>query len=111
MERLNQLVLERRRFENELYDYLINNTIYIIEEEEIPESFWDPVVVSLSIEQMDKLETIDCVTCECIICAEIQNTFKCLKCCKKSFCLECAENWFKVSVFCPFCKQDQRNII
>lgn len=115
-QQLNELIMERRTFEQQLYDYLINNTVFVYfdeeeENEDLPENFWEPVIVNLSINQLDKIETIDCVTCECIICAEIQDTFKRVKCCKKSFCTECAENWFGRSVFCPFCKQDQRNII
>jgi hypothetical protein len=122
---MERLIDERRAFENELYDYLLNNTVlvYVQDSESeteqdsfwdtvvVPDSFWDPVVVSLSTQEMELLETIECVTCECIICAEIQDSFKRVKCCKKSFCSECAQNWFSVSVFCPFCKHDQRNLI
>ena len=109
-----ELLEEREEFENFLYDTLIGNhlfTPFIIEElpnEDSP--FWDPVVVCLTHQQINNLETINQYT-ECLICTEKQNFFKKVGCCNNKMCEDCTYDWFKVSVFCPFCKRDQREVV
>jgi hypothetical protein len=73
----------------------------------IPEDFWEPVVVCLSTEEISNLETVT-KDCECIICNDSKDSFKNLKCCNNDICGDCITNWFNKSVYCPFCKQDQR---
>jgi hypothetical protein len=40
-----------------------------------------------------------------------KNTFKKISCCNNKICLDCIQIWFNKSVFCPFCKEDQRTIL
>lgn len=119
---MEQLLQSRQEFENLLYDFLINeNNEIIIENYEtnnlnlnltlinvIPEDFWEPVVVCLSTQEIENLETVT-KDCECLICKESKQQFKNLKCCDNDICGDCITNWFNVSVYCPFCKQDQRS--
>jgi hypothetical protein len=112
---MERLLQERQQFENLLYDYLINETDDLIllnvnnfnNFNFIPEDFWEPVTVCLTIDQVSNLETVT-KTCECIICKDIKSDFKNLSCCNNDMCEECIINWFTKSVHCPFCKQDQR---
>jgi hypothetical protein len=60
------------------------------------------------LDNLDELETIVCEKIECLICTDKFDTFKKVKCCSNKICLDCASNWFERSVFCPFCKHDQR---
>ena len=133
---LQILINERNEFEDYLYDNLFtNNDIDIIANEvnEIQEhlnennvyqlnrivfryiedpSFWDPVIVNLSIQQIDRLEYIyNTVPLECIICNDLKNDFKKVSCCNNNVCLDCTNKWFNLSVYCPFCKCDQRELI
>ena len=48
---------------------------------------------------------------ECIICNDLKNDFKKVGCCNNNICLECTNKWFNLSVYCPFCKCDQRELI
>jgi hypothetical protein len=95
------LILERNAFEIHVYDYLVNP--YML----IPDEFWEPVQVSLKIEDLTELILTD----NCIICAEDCDLFRDLKCCKNKVCNECAKGWFSRSVKCPFCIQDLRNFL
>ena len=99
----NTIVEERNAFENYIYDILVNPIMIIPHESD---SFWDPVIISLN--NLDELETIVCEKIECLICTDKFDTFKKVKCCNNKICLDCASNWFERSVFCPFCKHDQR---
>jgi hypothetical protein len=75
-------------------------------------SFWDPVIVNLSIQQIDRLEYIyNTVPVECIICNENKHDFKKVSCCNNNVCVDCTNKWFNLSVYCPFCKKDQRELI
>jgi len=98
-----RIIEERNAFEDYIYDILVNPIIIIPHESD---SFWDPVVVSLN--NLDELETVVCEKIECLICTDKYDTFKKVKCCNNKICLDCASNWFERSVFCPFCKHDQR---
>ena len=102
------LIQQRNEYEDLLYDFLISENNFFVEQF-IPESFWEPVNVSLTIEQIESLETLVLETTqECFICKESKHNFKNLSCCNNNMCQECITNWFTVSVFCPFCKRDQR---
>jgi hypothetical protein len=102
MDRLFLLIHEREIFENDLYNTLVTPLI-------IPEDFWEPVIVCLTDEQIEEMQNI---TKEemCFICNEITKDFKILKCCNKDMCIDCTYNWFNRSVYCPFCKFDQRTL-
>ena len=100
-----RLARERTEYENYIYDILVNPIIIIPDESD---TFWDPVVVSLN--DIEKLETVVCENIECLICTEKCNIFKKVICCNNKICLECANNWFEKSVYCPFCKHDQREM-
>lgn len=117
-----QLLIERMEFEERLYNTLIGNIngVYlyrsvVIENEIQPHSdhpFWDPVIVSLSQEQIGLLETIELQEeIECLICKENETVFKKVVCCNNKLCLDCIFTWFNKSVFCPFCKHDQRETV
>jgi hypothetical protein len=123
---LQVLINERNEYEDYLYDNLnINQNVNEVNEiEEIyhlnriifnliePLDFWDPVIVNLSIQQINNLEYIyNTVPVECIICNELKNDFKKVGCCNNNICLECTDKWFNLSVYCPFCKCDQRELI
>ena len=71
-------------------------------------SFWDPVIVCLSTDQINKLVNVVSNE-ECIICSEPKNYFKEVSCCKNKICDPCCNKWFSSSVKCPFCKHDLRN--
>ena len=98
---MEELIRERTLFEDELYDNLINLQLFI------PESFWEPVNVSLTIEQIDKLKNIN-LNEICLICNSDSSTFRELSCCKKQMCDSCIITWFNLSVKCPYCKHDLR---
>jgi hypothetical protein len=94
---MEQLIRERNEFEWMLYDYLLNPII--------PDDFWEPVYVGLT--DLSNLIPMECQE-NCIICYLDKNTFMSTKCCQHKFCVECINNWFKVSVRCPFCNRDLR---
>ena len=103
-------------FENYIYHYLITDIADItgitpellFEESFIPESFWDPVSVCLTPEQINNFKIIICEEIECLICKDNKTNFKNISCCNNKICLDCINTWFNKSVFCPFCKVDQR---
>ena len=101
---LHLLIRERTEYENYIYDYLVTTI-------EVPETFWDPVIVCLTNKQMDLMKIIECEEIECFICKDNKNKFKETSCCHNKICVECTEIWFHKSVFCPFCKKDQRTIL
>ena len=131
MDHYLSLIQQRNEYEDLLYDFLIShNNINNINEfdnignvgdvgnfdiliigEFIPESFWEPVTVSLSIEQIESLQNVVLETTECFICKDTKQYFKHLKCCNNDICGECINHWFNRSVYCPFCKQDQRESV
>lgn len=98
---MNELLLERRRFEIEIYDFLV--------EIQIPDSFWNPVEVGLTQEYLQF--NVITISDECSICFENFNSFSELYCCKKTMCDNCIQSWFSTSVRCPFCVQDLRNCL
>jgi hypothetical protein len=104
LEQLYLLIGERNQFENYIYNYLVRTI-------EIPDSFWDPVIVCLSDKQIDLMENVLFEEKECFICKDTKNIFKKLGCCDNKICLDCTKIWFNKSVFCPFCKKDQRTIL
>ena len=133
-----EFVNERNRFEENLYDFLIpfsagsitisnlnsylnqdpdddlsrfNRIIFRYIELNENDSFWDPVVVNLSSQEIENFKEIHECNKECIICNELKNTFKIVNCCNNKICNECTNNWFNRSVYCPFCKSDQRNTV
>ena len=98
-----RLLLERTQFELQVYDFLVDPVL------QVPNEFWDPVIVKLpdtTIEQIEQIEQIE----ECIICTTEQSVFKKLKCCDHQICKNCFKNWFDISVKCPFCKFDLREL-
>lgn len=118
MENYLSLLEQRQQFEDELYDFLISqNSFYLNEEFEdenilvfqIPESFWEPVTIRLSNQEIQGLEKLT-RELECLICKDNKQTFNKLRCCNKKMCCECVNNWFTRSVFCPFCKHDLRTL-
>jgi hypothetical protein len=101
--------LERRILELILFNNLIlNDSINEFNEySEYPESFWDPVIVSLN-EDIINSGIIE-LSEECTICTNNNIYFKTLPCCNNVLCVECNINWFNISVYCPYCKHDLRN--
>ncbi len=97
-----QLLRERRDFEIYIYDLLV--------EIPIPDDFWEPIEVFLTIEQIRSLEDFIGES-ECTICLENHLNFKRTCCCKHILCNGCANNWFSHSVKCPYCNDDQRKYI
>jgi len=100
----NDLLL--REHINNLFRYLIDNDSPPF----IDHSFWDPVKVTLSENDIIKLKDLF-YTDDCIICSENVNYFKEMPCCKTRLCFMCTNKWFNESVHCPFCKKDIREII
>jgi len=101
MDRLFLIIHERNVFEDELYNALVTPLF-------IPDDFWEPVIVSLTKEQIETMKVIT-KNGDCFICNESVENFKILPCCHKDMCIKCTDKWFNRSVFCPFCKSDQRN--
>ena len=123
MDTYNNLLRERQEYENEIYDYLVPidilrnggnlsisvNFLYDSESDlDASDPFWDPVIVNLSEEQINSIPDIYHDLTECIICTNDKNDFKNLRCCNNKICKNCTETWFNKSVYCPFCKRDQR---
>jgi hypothetical protein len=99
-EQVRLLINERRNYEQQLYDFLVNPFTFI------PESFWEPVPVSF--EHVKNLK--DSIgEKDCSICLEKHLNFKIHTCCKQTSCNNCCITWFKKSVKCPFCNQDIRD--
>ena len=104
--------LERRIMELILFNNLIINEQFnydypeYLEYSEYPESFWDPVIVSLN-EDIINSGIID-LSEECTICNTDNTKFKSLPCCNNVMCKECNDYWFNMSVYCPYCKHDLR---
>jgi hypothetical protein len=96
---LQELINERSRFENYLYDYLLEPLIVI------DESFWEPVQVGYNkIKELQDIVTED----TCFICTDKHINFKNMKCCNQKMCNGCCYTWFEKSVKCPYCQQDLR---
>ena len=98
----NLLLINRNIFESRAYDYLVNPII--------PDDFWEPVIVSLSPNEISEFESV-IHTDECAICNEDFESFLKLNCCKKEMCENCTMKWFSSSVKCPFCVQDLRSCL
>ena len=96
-----RLILERNQLETLIYDYLVDPFLFITDD------FWEPVIISLTDEQIDAFKT-EIVETECIICTNESTFYKPLVCCNNKICVDCFKIWFKRSVQCPFCKQDLR---
>ena len=99
---MEELIRSRRQFENQLYDFLVTPILFI------DESFWEPVRVCLTVEQIESLPEVELENKECMICKETLFLFNNLVCCNQLMCIECSFKWFECSVFCPYCKQDLR---
>ena len=100
MEEYLNLIDERQDYEDILYDLLITPL-------NLDSTFWDPVIVCLTEIQINNFKIINC-ECECIICKYDKDSFRNLSCCNHDICNDCIKDWFSISVFCPFCKKDQR---
>ena len=88
----------------------VNRNMLQLINNRIPDSFWDPVVVSLS-DHSFSLITNRLKKQDCIICNETEYNFKILPCCKNDLCTCCASSWFGKSIRCPYCNQDIRDFI
>jgi len=88
----------------------VNRNMLQLINNRIPDSFWDPVVVSLS-EHQFSLVTNKLKKQDCVICNETEYNFKILPCCKNDLCTCCASSWFGKSIRCPYCNQDIRDFI
>ena len=75
----------------------------------IDESFWEPIKIGLTNNELNTLTCAHTHKKECLIFRDERRLYKVVHCCKNMICMECAENWFNESVYCPFCKEDQRN--
>jgi len=99
---LQILMSERRRFENEIYDFLVAPLLSFVEDE----SFWEPVKVGYkNVKDLPDDVTED----TCVICTEQHLNFKSLICCNQKMCNGCCYQWFESSVKCPYCFQDIRD--
>jgi hypothetical protein len=120
---VNEVSLRRTLFERVLIENLIVNidyTYYLPELPllsnlpEVPDDFWEPVKVGLKREYLDEFESIeiepDTNLFNCFICSLDSSSYKILPCCNKEMCSRCVKKWFKESVYCPFCKQDIRDL-
>ena len=99
MNGFENFIRERNNFEDEMYDLLVTPLL-------IPDSFWESVKVSLNIKILQDIT----IEQECAICIDIKNNYKKLKCCNQVICKDCASNWFDISVKCPYCNKDLREI-
>jgi hypothetical protein len=97
---MEQLIRERQRFENEMYDLLVNVDQFL------PPEFWEPVVVKIP--ETFNFEKVVTEPTECFVCFNEFTVFNKLNCCKKKLCEDCTKTWFDKSVKCPFCVQDIR---
>jgi hypothetical protein len=71
-------------------------------------SFWDPVIVHLTSQQIENIQTVN-LNQECSICNVEKDSFKKVHCCNNVLCAECCTSWFSKSVYCTFCRGDLRN--
>ena len=100
---LNALI-ERSDYELQMYDYLVDTLILV------PETFWEPVKVSLTDEQIAAFKENN-VSDECPICFEEKTLFISLNCCSQQMCKDCCKKVFKENVKCPYCNHDQRELV
>ena len=110
----NELIHSRNELINNTFnrfiEYSNDREIFVFIEQQIPETFWEPVIVKF--QDIDKLETLVLQEpVECIICTNLECQFKKVACCNNKICKNCINIWFNKSVFCPFCKCDQREIL
>ena len=102
-ELMDSLIVSRRLFELNLYDYLVTaETEYLTD-------FWEPIKVALDKKVIIGFKKIY-EESECSICCTSKFFFREMPCCKQKFCINCINTWFTESVKCPFCKQDIREI-
>jgi hypothetical protein len=102
---MESLIRDRLLFELQVYDFLVDPVLLI------PESFWEPVIVSLNEVQINELLPKIYRSGECGICTECVSDFKELKCCNQHICVDCTQIWFSRSVRCPYCNKDIRELI
>jgi hypothetical protein len=97
---MEELIRQRLLFEDEMYDLLVSPLQFNF----VPDSFWEPVRVSYKVKQLWDMYYTD----TCSICIDTSTHFKLLHCCAQVMCNECANEWFQLSVMCPYCNRDLR---
>ena len=108
--RINELILFNNIFGN-MPSIFINEETYDSEWNENSEwnsDFWDPVVVPLPEGILPN--SVNIINKECTICSHDSNEFIILQCCNNEICQDCSIKWFNLSVYCPYCKKDLREI-
>ena len=95
---MEELIRQRIQFEDEMYDLLVSPLQFI------PDSFWEPIRVSYNVKLLWDMYYTDI----CTICTEKCSCFKLLHCCAQVMCNKCANEWFQLSVMCPYCNRDLR---
>jgi len=98
--------------DNRIMFFLSNPLIteHLFRYQEIPDDFWEPVIISLQDEQKSLLKN-KLFRQECIICNEDSYNYKILPCCTNDMCHSCMDTWFDKSIKCPYCNQDLRDFI
>jgi hypothetical protein len=80
----------------------------------LPTNWNDPVTVAPTSEQMNRaFETVTSIEGSCPICQENYTSTSDvirLRNCRHCFHRDCARDWYTVSVRCPMCRDDIRNI-
>ena len=105
--------IEHNIHENNTFQNILNGFsdyseyLDLLLDSEYFDDFWKPVVVSL--DPCFKLPEIE-IEEECVNCCENKNKFNILLCCSKELCVECVDKWFGISVYCPYCKKDLREL-
>ena len=105
--------IEHNIHENNTFQNILNGFsdyseyLDLILDSEYFDDFWEPVVVSL--DPCFKLPEIE-IEQECVNCCEDKNKFNILMCCSKELCVDCVDKWFGISVYCPYCKKDLREL-
>jgi hypothetical protein len=84
------------------------HALFLFENYEAEEDFWEPVKVCLSTKQIQMFGT-QMEEYECPICTETVKKTRLVPCCKQNMCQKCTVKWFKSSVKCPFCVRDARD--
>ena len=97
---------------NRIYQNNINNPSTATVTFTLPRNFSDPVVVApTAIQITTAIEDISASTNNCAICQDAISSDGCkIRHCGHEFHRSCLTNWFGISVRCPVCRHDIREI-
>lgn len=97
---------------NRVYQNILRSNNTAVLTFELPNNFTEPVIVAPTQAQIAAaLENIPSSTQSCAICQDSISSAGCrIRACRHEFHRSCLLNWFGMSVRCPVCRHDIRNL-